>query len=117
MAHRVVGAAIAGLYDRGLGPSHLTYEVVDASARQVAGMPLPLDREAVGLALDYREGVKRRAGEGGPAPAEVRRMVEDQRVLVSEFRGRLAAREESLRAAGARLKELVARLQGQAAQQ
>lgn len=112
LAHKVVGAAIAGLYDRGLGPSHLTYEVVDASARQVAGMPLPLDREDVRRALDYREGVKRRAAVGGPAPAEVRRMVGDQRALVSQLRSELAAREESLRGAGAGLKELVARLRG-----
>ncbi|MBL6456556.1 argininosuccinate lyase [Belnapia sp. T6] len=74
-AHHVAGAVVRALMDRGLGAHEASLEIVDAASQQEAGRASGLSAEEVAEAMDPVRSVASRSIPGGPAPAEVRRMV------------------------------------------
>ena len=84
-AHQVVGAAVADLYDKGLGQKEFTYERLNSWCKQITGASLPVSKAQVEQALDNKVGVERRKSLGGTAPTEVRRMIADQRARADKL--------------------------------
>ncbi len=62
--------------DRGIAHRQVNSSLVDEAARDVVGQPIGLDNETIQRALDVAEFVRSRDGIGGPAPGEVRRIVQ-----------------------------------------
>jgi argininosuccinate lyase len=65
--------------EQGKRPMELTREEVETVYRRVTGEPLPLSDAQLRRAFDPTEIIRGRKGRGGPQPAEVGRMLEDQR--------------------------------------
>ena len=89
-AHTVVGSAIASLYKKGLKQEDLTYELLDTCCRETTGAPLPLDRQAVEAAKDFRNCVERRDIQGSTARARVEKSLSQQRAQAQEMSSRFA---------------------------
>ncbi len=87
-AHHVVGGVVREALERGLRADQISSTLVDEVARAVVGRAVHLPEAAVQRALDARLAIQARTIIGGPAPSEVRRMVQ-------EARQRLAAEEEA----------------------
>ncbi|MBI4539976.1 MAG: argininosuccinate lyase [Gemmatimonadetes bacterium] len=107
-AHRIVGDTVLRAYRRGLNATQVDAELVNESARAVVGRALEIDDAWVQQALDPRAFVEAHAVPGGPALAEVRRMLEKRRQRLEEERSRLASLVARLEAADRRLRERVA---------
>ncbi len=88
-AHQIVGAAVSSLCAGGKGPAELTYQFLNETCRSLTGGPLPVGEDLVKQALDFRTGVERRGLPGGPAEAEVRRMVSRQKEKAGALGDRL----------------------------
>ncbi len=78
-AHRVVGGAVSELFEKGAGQDALTWELLDAYCREINGVGLPMTKEQVEQAKDFRVSVERRNCRGATAPSEVTRMLGIQR--------------------------------------
>lgn len=78
-AHKIVGGAIAQLYNQDKGPEFLTYELLNSWSEKVTGANLPISRERVELAKDYRIGTERRNCIGGTSQEEIKRILGQQR--------------------------------------
>ncbi len=75
-AHRVVAGAVRRADE---GGGDLTYEILQAAAREITGRRLALSPEDVRDALDPEHFVRARTVLGGPAPEETRRALRDER--------------------------------------
>lgn len=82
-------------------------DVVDESAEAVIGRTLDLDDAFVREALDPGAFVEAHDIDGGPAPREVRRMIQDRRANRDEDRVAMNRRRERLDAASETLSERV----------
>ena len=70
---------LAELHYRGKRAGNFTFDLLNDWCRKITGSPLPVDKERIELAFDFKVGVDRRNCIGGPAAAEVERMIEKQR--------------------------------------
>ncbi len=91
MAHNVVGKTVSRAVDEGKTAMGLTTGMLDESCQDLFGHPLGLSPEALSRALDPWENVCVRTVTGGPAPAEMARMLADAgaRQTAAEERQRL----------------------------
>ncbi len=110
--HRIVGDMVLRALNRGLDATEVDADLVNESAREVRGEELDIDDAFVQDALDPESFVENHAVPGGPAPREVRRMIDDRRASVDERRVTVGQRRESLEAAAAKLDEYVEDLVG-----
>lgn len=88
-AHHIVGKVVNLAIARGIKPREIDTQLVDEASKEILGKPLNMPNEIIKKALDPEEFVKRRALTGGPAPEEVRRMVEDRKMRIQEEKKRL----------------------------
>lgn len=109
-AHRVVGRLVRLALERGLDAVSMNPELLAVAAVEVLGRPLRLSPVAMARALDPRENVVARALPGGPAPAEVRRMLANRQAALDADRRDLDGRWAGLRAARDRLDAAVGEL-------
>ena len=107
-AHQVVATLVRMAFDRGLRSAGLvTADLGNAAAREVLGRPTRLTDDDVHAALDPARNVAGKTVTGGPAPAEVRRMLERMRAELAAAEARQAGRRQRLADADRRLRELV----------
>ena len=92
-AHKIVGGAISELYDAGAGHEALTYELLDRWSRDVTNAPLPLTHEQFLQACDFRVAMERRGCQGGCAPKEQARMLQQQKAECAALAARFTALE------------------------
>jgi argininosuccinate lyase len=78
-AHHIVGKVVNLAIARGIKPRQIDKQLVDEAAKEILGGPLNISDDIIKKALDPEEFVRRRALIGGPAPVEVRRMLEDRK--------------------------------------
>lgn len=102
-AHKVVGGAVSELFEKGEGQESLTWELLNAYCKDINGMELPLTREQVEQAKDFRVCVERRNCRGATAPSEVRRMLCQQREQAKKLNKELDERREKWIAANNKL--------------
>jgi argininosuccinate lyase len=75
-AHHVIGRLVNIATERGLGYRDVTSALLDEAASDITGAPVKLDERTIRSALDPEGFVRARDGHGGPAPKQVKRMVE-----------------------------------------
>ena len=107
MAHTIVGSAISQLFNEGKGQEYLTWELLNKWSQKVAGRDLPLSKEQVAEAKDFRVDVERRACQGGTSMKEITRMLELQKLTKADYGKQLAKRREQWAAADALLQKQV----------
>lgn len=78
-AHRVVGGAVSELFRGGKGQDDLTWDLLDNWCREICKTGLPLSKEQVDKAKNFRIAVERRDCQGAAAPSQVHRMLELQK--------------------------------------
>lgn len=78
-AHKIVGAAVSQLFYAGKGQEELTWEILNHWSKEVCGKELPLTREQVKNAKDFRVAVQRRNCQGGTSPEEIEKMMLHQK--------------------------------------
>lgn len=106
-AHRIVGDMVLRALNQGLDATEVGAELVNESAREIVGHALDIDDAFVQGALDPEAFVEAHDIDGGPAPREVRRMIQDRRANLDEDRAAVNRRREALRNASETLSERV----------
>lgn len=110
-AHRIVGDLVLRALNRGLDATEVDADLVNESVQDIIGRSLNIDDEFVQSALDPREFVEAHDVPGGPAPREVRRMIQDRRATLDEDRVDANQRRETLDEASETLSNCVDEIQ------
>jgi argininosuccinate lyase len=92
----IVGKMVAQVNRQGQLPESITSEAIDVVAQNTLGRALHIPQDAVKRALDPIENVHTRNVRGGPAPVEVRRMLEDRRKQQDNLKRQLQDRRNNL---------------------
>lgn len=111
-AHKVVGKAVAIVVDSNVGHEGIASDLINKIGRELLGLELNVSNADVREALDPRLNVDVRATRGGPAPREVRRMVQLRREWARGNWVNLENRCAALQDADRRLRSAVAALAG-----
>jgi len=107
-AHHIVGLTTLEAVKAGKRADQITGAMLDAAAIEVTGRPLGLDEQIIRKALDPYENVRVRSVIGGPAPDEVRRMIDARNAVLAEDQDRLEHRRRQLAQAAQGLRDAVA---------
>jgi argininosuccinate lyase len=107
-AHHIVGLTTLEAVKAGKKADQITGAMLDAAAMEVIGRPLRLDEQIIRKALDPFENVRIRSVIGGPAPDEVRRMIDVRNALLADDQDRLEHRRRRLAQAAQGLRDAVA---------
>jgi argininosuccinate lyase len=95
-AHHIVALTTLEAVKTGKGADQITSAILDGAAEEVIGRPLGLDEQLVKSALDPFENVRIRSVVGGPAPDEVRRMIDVRIGVLAQDQERLSRRRAHL---------------------
>lgn len=106
-AHAIVVRVVNQALDQGLAPLDITSDMLTAAAEKVIGQPLRISQEDISRALDPVAFVESHDVLGGPAPKEVRRMIDVRRERLAEAQKRQAARKARLEQGNKLLDEAV----------
>ncbi len=109
-AHTIVGGAISQLFNAGKGQDDLTWDLLNEWSKKVAGRDLPLSKEQMAEAKDFRVDVERRVCQGGTALKEIQRMLKLQRKAKADCEKQFAERREQWKAADALLQKRVSEI-------
>jgi argininosuccinate lyase len=107
-AHHIVGLTTLHAVKAGKTADEITGAMLDAAATEVIGRPLGLDEQLIQKALDPLENVRIRSLPGGPAPDEVRRMIEVRNAMLAQDHEHLEQRQRRLAQAAEGLRDAVA---------
>ena len=110
VAHTIVGGAISQLFNAGRGQADLTWELLNEWSKKVAGRDLPITKEQVAQAKDFRVDVERRACQGGTSLNEIMRMLELQKQAKAGYEKQLAKRREQWKTADTLLQKFVSEI-------
>ncbi len=99
VAHSVVVGVVRAALAAGQPADAITAADVDAAAQAVLGAPLGLSSEVVAEALDPAANIRARNLPGGPAPAEMARMIAAREAGLAAARSGLAAARGRIEAA------------------
>jgi len=109
-AHRIVGATVKNLMDRGMSLKDLTPEMLAELSSEILGLQIHVKKEDLARIIDISGCVESCNVKGGPSRKEAERMLRERRALLSdskmwiqEKKDRLEAAEETL---NRRVKEL-----------
>ena len=102
-AHAVVRAVVKLAEAEGVGAGGISPALVDRAAEGVTGVPLDLSGDVISHSLDPVRFVEIRALPGGPAPAEMKRALEERRIVLTHTTSLRRQRAEKIRE---RLREL-----------
>jgi argininosuccinate lyase len=109
-AHNVVGKAVATVVETGAEHS-ITASLVNQIAEELLGLSMNVAEAEVAQALDPKTNVEVRSTRGGPAPAEVRRMIEQRGKWLTDSQAAQSQRLAELREADQRLRSAVAAIE------
>jgi len=108
-SHRIVGAAVKTLLDKKLALSELTPELLNKTAKDSAGITLAVKLADIKHSVDPKKFVESHKTMGGPAPAEVKRMLKNRKQLTSQSKMNLKEKKGMLEKADNQLKSVVQR--------
>jgi argininosuccinate lyase len=98
VAHNIVGQTVARAIAEGKQADEITHAMLDATSREQFGRPLAVSPAAIARALDPVENIRLRSVQGGPAPAELRRMLANARQTLADDSARLDAERATVEA-------------------
>jgi len=110
VSHTIIGRAVRHVWEAGRTAAAIDAALLSRIAADVTDLPLNLTDEQVAAALDARHFVSVHTSQGGVAPTEVKRMIDDRRPRLSEASTRQRERTERLQHAHRQLRKAVADL-------
>jgi argininosuccinate lyase len=108
-AHKIVGAVVKTLLDKKMPLSDLAPELVNKIARESAEIILAVKLEDIKDSIDPQKFVEKHKIMGGPAPAEVKRMLKNRKQFVSQSKASLKEKKAELEEANGQLNSAVQR--------
>jgi argininosuccinate lyase len=108
-SHRIVGALVKTLLDKEMALSELTPELLNKTAKDSAGITLAVKLADIKDSIDPQKFVENHKTIGGPAPAEVKRMLKNRKKLTSQSKTYLKEEKGMLEKAEKQLKSVVKR--------
>jgi argininosuccinate lyase len=108
-SHKIVGTAVKTLLDKKLALSDLTPELLNKTAKDVAGIALAVKLVDIKDSVDPKKFVESHKTMGGPAPAEVKRMLKNRKQLTSQSKTSLKEKKGMLEKVDKQLKSVVQR--------
>ncbi|MEM3464531.1 MAG: argininosuccinate lyase, partial [Candidatus Bathyarchaeia archaeon] len=109
-AHKIVGALVRKLSEKGLNLTDATSEMLKETAKEVASISLTVNASDLKNAADVVSFVKTHSVQGGPSPVEVRRMLDFRKGKLASMNGQLAEMETKIVDARKKLGDLVGKL-------
>lgn len=91
VAHNIVGKTVARALAEGRQADQITLAMLDETAQELVGRPLAVAPAAIARALDPTENIRLRSVQGGPAPAELERMLTNARRRLADDQAMLEA--------------------------
>jgi argininosuccinate lyase len=107
ISHKIVGAVVKTLLDKKLALSYLTPELLNKTAKDSAGITLAAKLADIKDSIDPKKFVESHKTMGGPAPAEVKRMLTYRKQLTSQSKTSLKEQKSRLEEADMQLKSAV----------
>ena len=108
-SHKIVGSVVKALLDKKLPLSSLKPELLNKTAKDVAGITLAVKLKDIKDSIDPKKFVESHKAMGGPAPAEVKRMLKSRKQLTSHSKESLKEHKNRLEEADLQLKSAVQR--------
>jgi argininosuccinate lyase len=108
-SHKIVGAVVKALLDKKLPLSDLKPELLNKTAKDVAGITLAVKLADIKDSISPKKFVESHKTIGGPAPAEVKRMLTSRKQLTSHSKQSLKEHKSRLEEADLQLKSVVQR--------
>ena len=102
-SHKIVGAVVKELLDNNLTLSDLTPEQLNKTAQECAEIILDVKLADIKQAIDPKKFVESHKTKGGPAPAEVKRMLNSRKQLTDQTKTTLTNKKGELAAADIKL--------------
>ncbi len=102
-AHEIVNKFVLASEERSIPATEARSELLDAAAQEVIGRPLGMGDARLRELLDPAHFIRVTNSQGGAAPNETKRMVEDRRKKLDEARARHVKRIETLENAQKRM--------------
>jgi len=108
-SHRIVGSLVKTLLDNEMTLSDLTPELLQKAAQDSAGLTLNVKLEDIQESIDPSKFVESHKTKGGPAPAEVKRMLKIRKQLTALSKSNLSEKKTKLEKADKQLTSVVHR--------
>ena len=108
-SHKIVGVVVKTLLAQKLALSDLTPELLNETAKDSAGIVLAVKLADIKDSIDPQKCVESHKAMGGPAPAEVKRMLKNRIQLTSQSKTSLKEQKSRLEEADMQLKSVVQR--------
>jgi argininosuccinate lyase len=108
-SHRIVGALVKTLLDKKMTLSDLTPELLNKAAQDSAGLTLNVKLADIQKSIDPLKFVESHKTKGGPAPAEVKRMLKNRKQLTTQSKTNLKEKKSKLEEADLQLKSVIQR--------
>jgi argininosuccinate lyase len=106
-SHRIVGAVVKTLLDKKLAINDLTPELLNKTAEESEGITLTVKLVDIKDSIDPKKFVESHKAMGGPAPAEVKRMLKIRLQLISQSKTNFKEQACRLERADKQLKSAV----------
>jgi argininosuccinate lyase len=106
-SHKIVGAVVKTLLDKKLALSDLKPEMLNKTAKVVAGITLAVKVADIKDSIDPKKFVESHNTLGGPAPKEVKRMLKNRKQLTGHSKKSLKTHKKGLETADQQLKTAV----------
>jgi argininosuccinate lyase len=110
-SHKIVGVLVKILLDKKLTLSDLKPELLNKTAEDVAGITLAVKLADIKDSISLKKFVESHNVMGGPAPAEVKRVLKNRKQLTSHSKTSLKEHKSRLEEADLQLKSVVQRYQ------
>ncbi|MBN1785261.1 MAG: argininosuccinate lyase [Candidatus Bathyarchaeota archaeon] len=107
MSHKIVGAVVKTLLEKKLTLLNLKSELVNKTAENVAGITLAVKQADIKDSIDPKKFVESHNTLGGPAPAEVKRMLKNRKQLTAHSKKSLETHKKGLEEADLKLKSAI----------
>jgi argininosuccinate lyase len=108
-SHKIVGAVVKELLDNNLGLSDLTPEQLNKAAQECAEIILDVKVADIKNSINPKKFIESHKTKGGPAPAEVKRMINLRKQLAAQTKTALTNKTGELAAADIKLNVAVKR--------
>ncbi|MEM2994855.1 MAG: argininosuccinate lyase [Candidatus Bathyarchaeia archaeon] len=106
-AHKIVGALVRQLIQQKLSLADATPEMLRETAKKTANLTLTISAEDLKTALDYNSFLKSHKVRGGPAPAEVKRMIELRKKLLDSANAKISEMKLNVVSAHKKLRNFI----------
>lgn len=108
-SHKIIGAVVKILLDKNLELSELKPELINRTAKEVAGIKLAIEIEDIKDHINPKKFVESHKVTGGPAPTEVERMLKNRRELIKKSKASLKEKKLKLEEAEFQMKSEIQR--------